>query len=393
MMSNQHAHGWTWLCAGCWVLGASTGCAILTPIRPTVPAVARLSREVLESGYQAFTGVIHIHTRYSDGGGTYEEVARIANQQRLDYLIVTDHNTLKALSDGKQGWYGMTLVLVGTELSTRAGHYLALNIRTEINRNQPTQAIIDAVNHQGGLGFIAHPYFKKRRWTDWTVHGFTGIEGYNLAHDALDNSKLRVALWSVAVPADVVFLSMVHRPYDPLAKWDELLQRHGKVVGIGASDAHEIRLFGLKIAPYNTVFKMVRTHVLIPTGTPLSEESLYEALRRGHDYFSIDLIADASGFVFMAENSREVLGIMGDDVSLASNLRLTAVLPDLAELTLFKDGRSVATTTTTLWHVPVSEPGMYRLEASRQGKPWIYSNPIYVKPPASEPPGSNQPER
>jgi len=361
-----------------------TGCAVLGPIKSQVPKAGPQAEGPLDDGYGDFTGVIHIHTRYSDGGGTFEDIARVANQQRLDYLVVTDHNTLKPLRDGKQGWHGMTLVLVGEEISTRGGHLLALNVREDISQRQPTQAIIDEVNRQGGLGFIAHPYFKKRRWTDWTVRGVVGVEGYNVAHDSLDENRLRIALWSVAVPADPLFLSMLDRPYDPLAKWDELLRQHGKVVGIGASDAHEVRVLGLKIAPYELMFKLVRTHVLIPTGVAFSPPAFYEALRQGHAYFSIDLVTDATGFTFMADDATQVLGIMGDEVALIPGLQLTALLPAPAQLVLMKDGRSLATAVGRVWHVPVTEPGIYRFEASRQGKPWIFSNPIYVISPPEE---------
>ena len=359
-----------------------TGCAVLGPIERLVPKAKRgPSHEILEDGYDDATGVIHIHTRYSDGSGTIEEIARVANRQHLDYLVVTDHNTLQPLRDGKQGWYGMTLVLVGEEISTRAGHYVALNVREEVDRRQPTQAVIDEVNRQGGVGFIAHPHFKKHRWTDWTVTGFTGIEAYNVAHDALNGQKLRIAFWGVAVPADPLFLSMIDRPSKPLATWDELLARHGRVVGIGSSDAHEVRLpGGIKIAPYDIMFKLARTHLLLPQGTPVSDQALYEALRQGHAYLSIDLLADAGGFAFFADDGKQVLGIMGDDVPLVAGLRLTAILPAPAQMTLMKDGRPAASMTGQTWHIAVTEPGIYRLECSRQGKPWIFSNPVYVRP-------------
>jgi hypothetical protein len=371
------------------------GCAVLGPIKHQVPqpgsgkprqskaAVKAKAKpiEIPDDGYTDVAGVIHIHTIYSDGGGNFEDVARAGNQLGLDYLVVTDHNTLKPLREGKQGWYGMTLVLVGTEISTRSGHYLALNIHEEIDRDQPTQQIIDEVNRQGGLGFIAHPYFMKRRWTDWTVRGFTGIEGYNVAHDSLDENKARIALWSIAVPADPLFLSMLDRPYDPISKWEEMIRRHGKVVGIGSADAHEVRVLGLRIAPYELMFKLIRTHVLLPAGTSLSKETFYPALAAGHAYFSVDLIADAKDFVFMADDGAAVLGIMGDEVALVPDLRLTAILPAPAQLELFRNGRPIARTTGQRWHVPVTEPGAYRLEASRFAKPWIFSNPIYVKKP------------
>ena len=357
------------------LLGAGT----MTKIRPRFPKKTDAPKELLDDGYHDFAGVIHIHTRYSDGAGTFEDVARAANKNRLDYIIVTDHNTLRPLRDGKQGWYGTTLVLVGEEISTRAGHYLALNVTQEINRDQPTQGVIDDVNRQGGLGFIAHPYFKKRRWTDWSVQGFTGMEIYNLVHDAFDENKFRLFLWGIMATSRELYMSLLTRPYDPLGTWDELLRRHPAVVGIGSADAHEVRAFGVKFAPYEILFHIVRTHVLT-TDETLSAAAVYDALRRGHCYASIDLVTEAKGFTLMADDGAQVLGVMGDAVALAPDLELTAVLPDDAVMTLYKDGRAGGTQTGRLWRIPVTEPGVYRLEAFRNQKPWIFSNPIYVRP-------------
>ena len=368
---------WRLLALG-WLLAAG-GCSIIEPSARQVPKSSLPILEPLEDGYRDLAGIIHIHTRYSDGAGTFEEIARVANRLHLDFLVTTDHNTLRPLREGKQGWYGMTLILVGTEISTRAGHYLALNIHKEISRDQPTQAIIDEVNRQGGLGFIAHPYFSKRRWTDWTVTGYTGLEGYNAVHDAFDENPARLALWAMAAPPDALYLSILDRPYDPLAKWDALTRQGRQIIGIGSADAHELRIFGLKIAPYEVLFKLVRTHVLLADGVELSDQRFYDALRRGHAYFSIDLVTDASGFTFMAEEQDRVLGIMGDEVRLGPGLQLAAQLPADGEMVLLRDGRPIARSSTRLWRTPVTEPGVYRMEATLHGKPWIFSNPIYVR--------------
>ncbi len=358
-----------------------TGCALLPlPQRRRTVGPPSGSAAILDDGYEDYAGVIHIHTRYShDAHGTFEDAIRVGNAQDLNYLIFTEHNTLQPLRDGRQGWHGAVLALIGAEVSTRGGHYLALNVTQEIDRNTlTTQQVIDEVNRQGGLGFIAHPYFKKRRWTDWSVTGFTGIEGYNVAHDTLDENKLRLALWTIASPTEPFYASILTRPYDPLATWDTLITRHGRVVGIGSSDAHEFHAFGVKFAPYEIMFRLSRTHLLIPS-TPLTAEAVYDALREGHAYFSIELLAQARGFMFCAAVGEQVLGIMGDTVPLQSDLRLTVSLPTSAHLTLFKDGQRVATTFSYQWDVPVTEPGVYRLEAMREGKPWIFSNPIYVR--------------
>ena len=43
---------------------------------------------------EEWVGAVHIHTRYSDGGGTIDEVASIAADVGLDFVIISDHNTL-----------------------------------------------------------------------------------------------------------------------------------------------------------------------------------------------------------------------------------------------------------------------------------------------------------
>jgi hypothetical protein len=366
------------------------GCAVLTrtPPRRLPPPAGAAGPPAVEDGYEDRVGVIHVHTTYShDAHGTFEEVVRTANAEALDFVITTEHNHLQALRDGRQGWHGAVLVLIGVEISTKAGHYLALNVTEEIDRHALTaQQIINEVNRQGGLGFIAHPYFKKAPWRDYTVTGFTGIEAYNVAHDTIDENKLRLALWTLTAPIEPFYFSILDRPYDPLAKWDALIRQHGKVVGIGATDAHVFKLAGLHFAGYDIMFQMARTHVLTPPGA-LTPEMVYDALRQGHAYVAVELLVEAKGFVFAAESPRGIIGIMGDEVPLEPELRLTASLPAAAQMALFRDGRSVADMTGMSWQIPVEKPGAYRLEASRHGKPWIISNPIYVRPALEAPAG------
>ncbi len=379
--------------AFCLLPFAFSGCAVLPPIphRHHAGGIHPLAA-LLDDGYQDLTGVIHVHTNAShDAQGTFEDVVRVANAQGLHYVIITDHNTLKHLRDGKQGWHGAVLVLIGDEISTRSGHYLALNVHEEIDRYQPTQAVIDEVNRQGGFGFIAHPYVAKAHWSDWTVTGVTGIEGYNAAHDTLDENKLRLAVWTLFSPREPFYLSILDRPYDALAMWDRLIAQRGRFTGIGSCDAHEFHILGVTFASYEDLFRLIRTHLLIPNGAPIDADHLYDALKQGHAYFAMDLVAEVRDFTFLAHRGEKVLGIMGDEVTLTPNLELTATLPAPAILTLMKDGQAVATTIGASWSVPVTEPGAYRLEAVRVNKPWIFSNPIYVRPAPSEQPPSPLP--
>ncbi|RMD98649.1 MAG: hypothetical protein D6814_07100, partial [Calditrichaeota bacterium] len=72
--------------------------------------------------YTSAVGAIHIHSRHSDGSGTLRTIARAARANHLDFIWLSDHNTL-ALKDS-QNAIQQPLILVGSELSLRPGHLL-----------------------------------------------------------------------------------------------------------------------------------------------------------------------------------------------------------------------------------------------------------------------------
>ena len=42
---------------------------------------------------------MHIHTLYSDGDKTVEEVLKMCEEKKLEYISITDHNTTKQYGD------------------------------------------------------------------------------------------------------------------------------------------------------------------------------------------------------------------------------------------------------------------------------------------------------
>ncbi|MGI6553208.1 MAG: PHP domain-containing protein [Bacillota bacterium] len=82
-----------------------------------------------------YIGNLHVHSLYSDGTGSMEEIASAAAKAGIDFVIVTDHGTLQALREGKEGWYKEVLILIGMEINRPCNHYLALNIEREIADN------------------------------------------------------------------------------------------------------------------------------------------------------------------------------------------------------------------------------------------------------------------
>ena len=352
-----------------------TGCSAIPLESSLIPHPSSRSGPAFKSRYREAVGVIHIHTTYSDGMLPIEPIAKIANAQGLDYLIITDHNTLQGRREGKPGWYGRTLVLVDEEISTRGGHYLALRLSKEVPRLQDPQWTIEAVSAQGGLGFIAHPFWPRRPWKNPESRGITGLEIYSAVHDVSEENILWMGLWTILTGSEFSIIKWLDREKKALDLWDRMLARGDRVVGIGSPDAHGLRRWGLRLGPYTTMFKLVRTHLLV---RELSEKGIYDALRKGHAFVAHDLVADPRKFIFLAVGRNSVRGIMGDQVKRRPGLWLYAFLPSPGEMTLLKDGRVAGRNKGQESWFQVNGPGVYRLEAARKGKPWIYSNPIYV---------------
>ena len=105
---------------------------------------------------------IHMHTRYSDGHGTHQDIAAAALQAGVDAVIVTDHNVLVR---GPEGYYRngdqRVLMLVGEEIHDRTrvpqkNHLLVLGGNRELAPLSPhPQRLLDGVQDMRGLAFLA----------------------------------------------------------------------------------------------------------------------------------------------------------------------------------------------------------------------------------------------
>src|SRR5579859_7085252 len=62
-----------------------------------------------------YPGALHMHSIYSDGSGTIEQIARAARLARLRWIIVTDHDTLAG--QAYEGWLEDVLVIVDHEIT------------------------------------------------------------------------------------------------------------------------------------------------------------------------------------------------------------------------------------------------------------------------------------
>ena len=112
---------------------------------------------------------LHMHTTYSDGIGSVEEVlAQIERNTPLDVIAITDHDTiegaLRARDLAARRAYPFE-VIVGEEISTREGHMLALFLQKRVPPDLSIERSIELVHAQGGLAVVAHPFNRVFRFS------------------------------------------------------------------------------------------------------------------------------------------------------------------------------------------------------------------------------------
>lgn len=390
-----------------------------------------------------YFGNIHMHTTHSDGTGTFDDLIDGAVRGRLDFVFVTDHNLL--VREEEEGYRKGVLTLVGQEVNDKereisGNHLLCLGVETDVSHlAKDPQVLIDAVGRQDALPFLAHPIEEYTKlfphdfsWHSWDVSGYHGVELWNYMSSfrGLTTSHFRALLVGF-----LPHLFTVGPLPAMLQKWDELTQQ-GPVVALGGTDVHAMTYRMGPISrcflPYDHCAKAVNTHILTETpflGQPQTGDTdfmhrnvehdrqlVLNALRQGRCWVGYDLAASTKGFRFWGEktpdpssrhsqtsasreeaasmpdpSSGEGHSMIGDAVTLpvGDSLRLHVQSPQAAEIRLLRNGRLISQGRAASLSYDVRDSGVYRVEVwlHRWGKlrGWIFSNPIYVYRPASDP--------
>jgi hypothetical protein len=351
-------------------------------------------------------GIIHVHTRRSDGRGTATEVAAAAARAGLKFVVLTDHGDATTTPDPPVYRSGV-LCLDAVEISTRGGHYLALDMpAAPYPLGGDPRDVVEDVKRLGGFGVVAHPESPKPAlmWQAWDAP-FDGIEWIN------PDTSWRVRLqggWSSRWSMFAALATYAIRPAETMARllagtalqverWQAVALTR-RVVILAGADAHaNLALgngdpiddrFSLPFPGYEASFRTMSVHARLEgslTGNPTTDaRMIMNALRAGHAYVAIDGLATPASFEFSATSGEETVG-QGDELAHAG------------PITLHVKSNAPSSYTTAVWHgdkllasfngetdinQAVDRPGVYRVEISAPSKdgpsPWLISNPIYV---------------
>src|ERR1700742_72283 len=129
------------------------------PDAPPVPT-ARPARRPLpaDAGLTWLAGDLHAHTFHSDGVMSVAELAAHAVELGLDFVAVTDHNTVShhAFLGPAAARYGVTL-LPGQEVTTELGHAGVLGDTGWVDFREPAPSWLSLAESRGGLMSVNHP--------------------------------------------------------------------------------------------------------------------------------------------------------------------------------------------------------------------------------------------
>jgi hypothetical protein len=140
----------------------------------------------------------------------------------------------------------------------------------------------------------------------------------------------------------------------------------------------------LDFDPYFRSFRNSTTHIL---ATEQSESAIRLALREGRAYVAHDWMCDPTGFTWTLvsgdERDRKQVATMGDEIEFAPGGKLVAEFPVPCRIRLFQSGSVIVDQDGDRLEFCPEVPGVYRVEGwltlDGEERPWVYSNPIYLR--------------
>jgi hypothetical protein len=403
----------------------------------TVPAFfysPETNTNPLPSSY--LKGVYHMHSIFSDGKGTIDEITQAAASLNLDFVILTDHGRPNLQSSTCSTWLNNVLLIGGSEFSLNCGHLAAMGFKIPdyIFPPEPQEAIDEVISDKG-VCFISHPFDDKVPWTDWDISRFTGLEVLSSYSEARRAGILKILIFPLKylINSKYALLNTMGYPTENIKKWDSLNQS-GQYYGIYALDAHAklpiSKKIQLNFPTYQSMFEIMTVYIKLnqkllynirhfdavaadtvhlkkPSvgpkdligppchGAPGRRRQAHKAaaavissLRKGNFFNVIEGIASANGFeaFFIEKNSGKRIEMGGSSKEKQGKLVILLPFNFETETIIFKNGtrsEQKANKHEKQLEFDINEPGVYRIEVYLPGNtfdelPWIMTNPFFI---------------
>ena len=345
-------------------------------------------------------GVYHLHSTFSDGRGDIGSIGHAAVEQNLDFVILTDHGRPNLRSSAATAWSHNTLIIGASEFSVNEGHLAAAGYRVPAYIFPPeAQEAITEVDRDQGVTFIAHPLDRRIPWTNWRVHGFTGIEIVSLYQLAKKN-MLRGLVFlppQYLFNPDYALTCLISYPESELAIWDRC-NRSGKYYAIYALDSHAklpiTKKASLHFPSYGATFRILTIYVKVErelsSDAHAAAAAIIAAIRCGDFFNVIESLAPANGFEnYYQEKDGQRVAMGGAAQNRGGALIFKLPFAFRTDIVIKKDGavfKTITANTRRELAIPIEQNGVYRSEISlSSGRfrklPWIMTNPFFVAVP------------
>ncbi|WJI15525.1 CehA/McbA family metallohydrolase [Pseudoxanthomonas winnipegensis] len=333
-----------------------------------------------------YRGDLHMHSAHSDASCASQSGRKVpcpvfltlqaAAQAGLDFVALTDHNTVSHLADIRelQPFFDRLLLIPGMELTTFQGHANVFGLQQWLDFRLGSaalpdwNAVLDQVQARGLLLSINHPMLPN----DETCMGCG---------------------WTPQVPVDMARIAVVEAvngqdadtPHSGMAFWHRLLDQGLQVTGVGGSDNHD------------ATHRVAMADKTTPVGHPvtvvhaqaLSQDAILEGIRAGQVYIdaqggrgrTLEVVVDCGrGPQPMGARIRQVAGS-----PCQGRIEVTGLAG--ARPVLWLDGAQVATLRAegqNAWRFPLRADGhrhWVRADVrDAQGRLALVGNPIYLLP-------------
>lgn len=380
-------------------LADSPSLAPQTERRPYAPA-APLSVDA-----RWYAGDFHMHSRESGDAfvtATLDEMASFARGRGLDFIHISDHNTVSAgdFVQDAQPRHPNTLIIPGVEYTTYYGHAGAIGTTRYVDHKlgmttTPKQAC-DAVHRQGGLFSINH-FDMYEGWAGHIVNQCVGC-AWELSGDIqwTDVDAIEIAIQGWAG------LGWIFSP-QAIEHWDHLTALgHVHLVPIGGSDDHHGGANETKVGPWD-VGSVIGNPTTMVMAANLSHGAILEGVRLGRTAVKMFGPADpmvtltATGSGARRLRSRAVTAQVGDMMTLSSasallvaevtgvsanmtgNCSLVLLRNNAVEVSTTINSSSMTYNVTIV--VPTAGTDRWRAEvrAGAPSVPHVITNNLYIK--------------
>jgi hypothetical protein len=292
-----------------------------------------------------YRGDFHTHTAHSDGSCDIEgvrgpcppeETFEAARDAGLDFVAVTDHNTITQLESfvSARANFPNTLLIPGTEITTFNGHANVigntdfLDFQLGSPRLPTLDKLLDQTDAAGAFVSVNHPGLPSGEicmGCGWTVKDTD---------------------WSRVTAIEVANGSSLRQggPAAGLRFWDNLLQQGYRLTAIGGSDNHDAKdRAGAKQPPIGYPTTAVY-------GSALSTKTIIEGVKSGRVF--IDLAGAPEASLDLSAHVGLQTTRMGGRITIGPNQTatidtLTSGLPTGATLTLIAHNVTINGTAAT----------------------------------------------